>query len=113
MAKAAPPDIPSLADLRREIDRIDEGMHGLLMERGEIIDRRIAGWSAKAANALGAQAEVIAVPEPAFEGAALLISVPQGGSIGAIADALIKAGASVRATTLVGSHATRYRVSTQ
>jgi chorismate mutase len=27
----------SLADLRREIDRIDEGMHRLLMERGEII----------------------------------------------------------------------------
>ena len=33
---------PSLADLRREIDRIDEAMHGLLMERGEIIDRLIA-----------------------------------------------------------------------
>ena len=33
---------PSLADLRREIDRIDETMHRLLMERGEIIDRLIA-----------------------------------------------------------------------
>src|SRR5205809_4746023 len=33
---------PTLADLRREIDRIDEAMHGLLMERGEIIDRLIA-----------------------------------------------------------------------
>ena len=33
---------PSLADLRREIDRIDETMHALLMERGEIIDRLIA-----------------------------------------------------------------------
>jgi chorismate mutase len=32
---------PSLADLRREIDRIDEGMHALLMERGDIIDRLI------------------------------------------------------------------------
>ncbi len=30
-----------LADLRREIDRIDEAMHRLLMERGEIIDRLI------------------------------------------------------------------------
>ena len=29
---------PTLADLRREIDRIDEGMHRLLMERGDIID---------------------------------------------------------------------------
>jgi chorismate mutase len=33
---------PSLADLRREIDRIDEGVHRLLMERGDIIDRLIA-----------------------------------------------------------------------
>src|SRR5882724_1887996 len=32
----------TLADLRREIDRIDEAMHRLLMERGEIIDTLIA-----------------------------------------------------------------------
>lgn len=32
----------ALADLRREIDRIDAEMHGLLMERGLIIDRLIA-----------------------------------------------------------------------
>jgi chorismate mutase len=32
----------SLADLRRDIDRIDEAMHGLLIERGQIIDRLIA-----------------------------------------------------------------------
>jgi chorismate mutase len=38
---AKPPEPPSLADLRKEIDRIDEAMHGLLMERGEIIDRLI------------------------------------------------------------------------
>jgi len=37
---SSPP--PTLADLRREIDRIDAAMHGLLMERGEIIDRLIA-----------------------------------------------------------------------
>src|SRR5256886_3869515 len=37
-----PSEPPSLADLRREIDRIDEAMHGLLMERGQIIDRLIA-----------------------------------------------------------------------
>ena len=36
------PQAPSLADLRKEIDRIDEAMHRLLMERGEIIDRLIA-----------------------------------------------------------------------
>src|ERR1041385_9053534 len=33
---------PSLQDLRREIDRIDEAMHRLLMERGDIIDTLIA-----------------------------------------------------------------------
>src|SRR6187401_264405 len=41
MADATKPP-PTLADLRREIDRIDEGMHRLLMERGEIIDTLIA-----------------------------------------------------------------------
>src|ERR1700738_2295975 len=35
-------ETPSLADLRQEIDRIDDAMHKLLMERGEIIDRLIA-----------------------------------------------------------------------
>src|SRR5882672_5901377 len=37
-----PKDSPSLGDLRKDIDRIDEAMHGLLMERGEIIDRLIS-----------------------------------------------------------------------
>src|SRR5436853_539188 len=32
----------TLADLRRDIDRIDKAMHRLLMERGEIIGRLIA-----------------------------------------------------------------------
>src|ERR671923_1214556 len=41
MAKASRSDTSSLADLRREIDRIDEAMHRLLMERGDIIDRLI------------------------------------------------------------------------
>lgn len=40
-ATPSPPAI-NLADLRRDIDRIDEAMHRLLMERGEIIDRLIA-----------------------------------------------------------------------
>ncbi|MFH1557624.1 MAG: chorismate mutase [Pseudomonadota bacterium] len=40
MNSSAPP--PVLADLRAEIDRIDETMHRLLMERGEIIDRLVA-----------------------------------------------------------------------
>jgi chorismate mutase len=41
-AKSSRPGTPSLADLRQEIDRIDETMHSLLMERGDIIDRLIA-----------------------------------------------------------------------
>jgi hypothetical protein len=50
------------------------------------------------------------VPDRAFDGAALLVSVPQGGAIDAVKSTLVKAGASVRAAALVGSHATRYRV---
>src|ERR1700730_10924033 len=74
---------------------------------------RVAGWSTAATQAIGPLAEVIAVPDRAFDGAALLISVPQGGSIDRVIDTLVKAGASVRATALVGSHATRYRVSAE
>src|ERR1700726_2485511 len=68
----------------------------------EVWSMRVAGWSAAAAEALGPLAEVVAAPDRAFDGAALLISVPRGGSIAAISEALIKAGASVRACTLVG-----------
>src|SRR3954469_20212478 len=42
MTKPPRTETPSLTELRHEIDRIDEAMHGLLMERGEIIDRLIA-----------------------------------------------------------------------
>src|SRR3954462_6410602 len=42
MAKTPHSPSPSLADLRHEIDRIDEAMHRLLLERGEIIDRLIS-----------------------------------------------------------------------
>src|SRR4051794_31758927 len=41
MSSSAPKTAPSLADLRVEIDRIDEAMHRLLMERGAIIDTLI------------------------------------------------------------------------
>src|SRR5690349_17985515 len=41
MAEAARSNSSSLADLRSEIDRIDEAMHRLLMQRGDIIDRLI------------------------------------------------------------------------
>jgi len=77
----------------------------------EVWSMRVSGWSATAAHAIGSMAEVVAVPDKAFDGAALLISVPQGDGIEPVTKALIKVGASVRATALVGSHATRYRVS--
>src|SRR5712692_3767485 len=57
----------------------------------EVWSMRVAGWSATAAKALGPLAEVVAAPDRAFDGAALLISVPQGGRIATITDVLIKA----------------------
>ena len=74
----------------------------------EMHSLRVSGWSAAAARTLAPLAEVIAEPDGAFDGAALLISVPQGQQVAAITDALIKAGASVRSSALVGNHATRY-----
>jgi hypothetical protein len=71
---------------------------------------RVAGWSAAAARALSPLAETIAVPESAYDGAALLVSLPPGRKLAEITAALIAAGASVRTTALVGGHATRYTV---
>jgi chorismate mutase len=82
-----------------------------MVKEVEVWSVRVAGWTAEAAKTLGPLAEVVAVPDSAFDGAALLISLPPGGSIAAIKSALVDAGASVRAAALVGSHATRYRVS--
>src|SRR6202166_3841024 len=73
----------------------------------EVWSVRVSGWSAAAVNAVAELADVIAVPDRAFDGAALLVSVERGG-IKAVADALVGIGASIRSTALVGSHATRY-----
>jgi chorismate mutase len=81
-----------------------------MVKEVEVWSVRVAGWSAAAAQAVTALGEVQAVPDRAFDGAALLVSVPQGGSMQNIIDALVDCGASLRAATLVGSHATRYRV---
>ncbi len=75
----------------------------------EVWSMRVSGWSAAAVNAVAALADVIAVPDRAFDGAALLVSVERRG-IDAIAAALIKAGATIRSSALVGSHATRYTI---
>jgi hypothetical protein len=84
-----------------------------MVKEVEVWSVRVAGWSTAAAQAVGPLAEVIAVPDRGFDGAALLVSVPQGGRIDRVTDTLVTAGASVRAAALVGSHATRYRVSAE
>ena len=75
----------------------------------EVWSMRVAGWGAAAVNAVAALADVIALPDRAFDGAALLVSVDRGG-IGAVQDALVKIGATIRSSALVGSHATRYTI---
>ena len=74
---------------------------------------RVSGWGAAAAQALSTLADFIAVPDRAFDGAALLITLPTGVSLEAISAALVKAGATVRSAALVGSHATRYTVAAE
>ena len=74
-----------------------------------IFSVRVSGWSVAAATALAPLADVIAVPHGAFDGAALLVSL-QSREVGQILDVLVKAGASIRSTTLVGSHASRYTI---
>jgi hypothetical protein len=71
---------------------------------------RVAGWSAGAARAISPLAEAVAVPHGEFDGAALLLSLPSGRRLEETTQALVAAGASVRATALVGGHATRYTI---
>jgi len=75
----------------------------------EVWSMRVAGWRATSVDSLAGLADAIAVPDRAFDGAALLISVPRGG-IDGVAEALRATGASIRSKALVGSHATRYTV---
>src|ERR1700758_560586 len=70
---------------------------------------RVSGWNAETARALSPLADIVAVPDAAFDGAALLVLVAAG-HLEKVRAALIEAGASVRSSALVGSHATRYTV---
>jgi chorismate mutase len=72
---------------------------------------KVSGWSAAAARAVAPLAESLALPDGAFDGAALLLSIEPGKKLADITTALIAAGVSVRDTALVGGHATRYTVS--
>jgi chorismate mutase len=74
---------------------------------------RVSGWGATPAEALSMLADFIAVPDRAFDGAALLVTLPKSVSLDTISAALVKAGATVRSAALVGSHATRYTVAAE
>jgi chorismate mutase len=76
----------------------------------EVWSMRVSGWRAASVNAVTKTgADIVAVPDQAFDGAALLVSVPHGG-IDAVTKALVGIGASIRSAALVGSHSTRYTV---
>jgi chorismate mutase len=72
---------------------------------------KVAGWGPAVSRAVAPLAELVVVPDHAFDGAALLVSVPEGKTLAEIRRALVEAGASIRSAALVGSHATRYTVS--
>jgi chorismate mutase len=71
---------------------------------------RVSGWGAGPAQALSTLADFIAVPDRAFDGAALLVTLPKNVSLEQVSAAMVKAGATVRSSALVGSHATRYTI---
>ena len=75
----------------------------------EVWSLRVSGWSASYADKLAGANDAIAVPDRAFDGAALLISAERD-RIETVTDALRGLGTSIRSRALVGSHATRYTV---
>ena len=82
-----------------------------MVTEAEVWSLHVTNWSADVGRTVGALAPLIAVPDPMLDdGMALLISVPAGRSIAGITAALVKAGANVHSSALVGSHATRYTV---
>ena len=107
---AAPKIVARLPFVERVVSR---AAADAMVREVEVWSVRLAGWTTAAAQAVAPLAEVIAVPDRGLDSAALLISVPQGGSIERVTDTLVQAGASVRTADLVGSHATRYRVSAE
>src|SRR5450631_4448514 len=66
---------------------------------------RVSGWNAEIARALSPLAEIVAVPDTAFDGAALLVSVAAAStsSLEKIRSALIEDGASVRSSAATQS----------
>ncbi len=77
----------------------------------EVWSLHVTGFGPDVGRAASLHGAPIAVPDPMLDdGTALLISVPAGGRIADIQAALVKAGAKVHSSALVGSHATRYTV---
>jgi chorismate mutase len=97
-----PAGLPVFAIARPHPDAIGQGV--------EMWSLKVSGWGAAPARAAAAIADLVAVPEGAFDGASLLLSVPTGPTFGEVLAALAKAGATVRSQALVGSHAKRYTV---
>ncbi len=89
---------------------VSRPVHDAMVPEVEVHSVKVSGWSAAAARALSPLAEALALPEGAFDGAALLISVPEGQKLADILGARVNAGASVRSSALVGRPATRYTV---
>jgi chorismate mutase len=82
-----------------------------MVTEAEVWSVHVTDFGPDAGRAASALAPLIAVPDPmADDGAALLVSVPAGGKIADVVAALVKAGAKVHSSALVGSHATRYTV---
>jgi chorismate mutase len=67
---------------------------------------RVSGWNAEVARALSPLADIVAVPDTASDGAALLVSITGDTALEKTKHALTQAG--VRSAALVGSHAARF-----
>ena len=82
-----------------------------MVTEAEVWSLHVTGLGPAAGRAVSALAAPIAVPDPMLDdGAALLVSIPAGGKVADVTAALVKAGAKVHSSALVGSHATRYTV---
>ena len=94
--------------LQRVRDRAAEpGCHG---DRCRILERARRRLGPGGARALVRPAEVVAVPDRGFRRRGVAGLGADRRQLAAVTAALVKAGASVRSTALVGSHATRYTV---
>lgn len=81
-----------------------------MVKEVEMFSLRLSGWNPSVARALDPGLDALVAHESGFDGAAVLLSIPATMDVKSICEGLVKAGASLRSCTLVGSHATRYTV---